>query len=421
MKKGIYFISFFIVCLFSCISKRDIVRAQSIDACDSYRENWIATHKVTFPIGKEKGFGLGQIIRDPIYPVVIGQDKDRTGVTLIIPMESYEGTVTDYRFDGYNKSYSDTCEYFSDKQIANGETNGFRPCGDNYFYPLIEDTSKPICTPFEKSVHRKIESTGVRVWLEPTSETRAWLGWGGELSNKQYPLRFIYPESLTFNEFTLDGGEVIKDPDSPYFQDIEAIMNDIGYDYLKSDPRQVGIPSRTLRQVAAPGDAQIGGLGDKVLGLFGAYLAWYGYYGSAEITPPCTCMIDGTASNLLAPPGQLKYDNLHGKCIVANDEGKGCTSYDMKAWVEQSFHPVNQMWLNLANIPMDLPGQWMIGIYFWAHNATDEAGREWESIDIAQRIFDPSQYKMNTEPYSFSIYILLSTPCSELDPQECKD
>jgi hypothetical protein len=397
------------------ISNKTIAQAYAADPCHDYRHGMDDNH-IHYAANYSLGFNNPILQITPNSPIVVGQDEERRGVTIKIKLESYPGQVDNWRFSGYQHKYSNCIYPYDGLDLV--------PCTTGKGTKMYQrdegpDMSKPICTLDLKnpiSVHRRIDLSTLHVWLEPDRNTKDWLGWGGGTggSTGKNPLRYIYPESWALTKFN---GE------QKLCEGSRCDLSEFAYDYLKADPNLSLIPSRTLMKIDGSWVDTIPEMGSPVLGLWGGFSLDLGWIFHVGLSDPCDCLID--KKHVDRNVGYFKstqdiYNDPNGK-----DAYGQCDPINACGITEGDNPPgmVTNIELLLDKVPMDLPGTWMVGIYFQVQNATDDTGDPvpYEKIDFKFRTFGLTSpiYTDHRELFTFSVYMLMTTPCNDQDKLGC--
>jgi hypothetical protein len=347
---------------------------------------------VTFEKAESHGFDIETAQKTaPSNPIVIGQDKDKIGADVNVIIKSYKGTVAYSRLEGYQRD----CIYYPTKQ------EGLESCGQAANFYWTPDYNKPICNSYSVAAYRFINVGSVRVWLDPTDDTERWLGWRKISEEQRNPLRYMYPEKWSLGYWGASDFTTISDPGLWNDPEVEKFTEDNpGFNFIKSDPREIELPSEALYRVSDPLQSKDGILFKRrVLGILGTFDLWPGY--GQAIT------------------GQ-------GQCLVRAAKGR-CGWYpDVLAKY------VAELNLDFFNIPLDLPGEWRIGVEvkvnpaeytyeYWSEGLqryVQETHKEkFDTGDLSR--WPGHGYDMTLDEHKFLSYIYLSTPCDEKDPKSC--
>jgi hypothetical protein len=406
MKKFVI-LGIFLTSLFMGMPGRTIVRAQDINPCKP------DPGVVYFGNEDEKKYGF-TIYRaekvGPPKPLVIGQDlQEQTGVEINIEIRSLAGAISYETFDGYRQE----CRSYSRRQR---EMKSCFPGYDNghYFYW----TTVPICTLHEnEKVYRTIDGESLKVWLLPSEKTVQWLGWNREgLFDDQYPLRYLFPEKWSLGTWTPGG--FTTEGDAGLFADFQIekfTSENPGFNFLKADPRAEKIPSYALMRINDPMGKD--GNADLVLALFGGFSENLGHAQQSKL-----------GECLVSRPG------TQGKCEVITSELGGNDSLGLptfEKWktgltggADLTAKDITYLALNLHRVPLDLPGEWQIGLEVSVRAATYDNGRRTEVADPNNLIRNPNNLILNKDKPilgSFTSYIWLVTPCNPAEKDGCTE
>jgi hypothetical protein len=401
--RRISFIILFSIVLFTVDHQESVVLAQDVNPCKP--DPGKVTYYRTDEFGKMSentdgyGFKINAYKYSPNFPIVIGQDmKEKTGVNLSVEVISDIGKITYESFDGYR----DECIGYDTWQ---GDKGGCKPYYEGGMY--YHWTAVPICMLHkDEIVHRTIMASTLQVWLVPTPETVKWLGWDTEESQTgPFPLRYMFPEQWAVGVWTPEGYTTVGD-DLYTEQQIEQFFKEHPeLNFLKADPRSEGLPTYALRRVTNP--VEHDEYGTQVVALFGAF---YGLpqYNIGPVSQQGQCLIDRPGTD--------------GKCHVSTNLSMGGFFGDFTE-ADLASKGITYLRLDLNHIPMDLPGDWYIGVSVYVQPATYDLGRRTESIDPGS----PNLRRAPTKGYDltdpdehmFTVYVLISTPCDGSDPKAC--
>jgi hypothetical protein len=241
-----------------------------------------------------------------------------------------------------------------------------------------------------------LKPANTQVWLDPTDETRAWLGWSGGAQGD--PLRFVLPDDWGFGAWTPEGWKERSNPGT----------GSEWWTFLYRDPLITHFPSTKMSVVYTPEPGNLYST-RQILGLFGTYSTFPGQSSSSSIMDQC--LIDN------------EVKSSRGYCVI---EPFGVTGTSKITTLSFYFN----------NIPLDLPGRWRIGVAAYQLPAI-YAGTRTEIIDEfdlqlsvgpRERGF-PYYYLYNetengedfdmSPNKAFNSYIILATPCFNGDPKSC--
>jgi hypothetical protein len=332
------------------------------------------------------GFGILKSEKtDPVNPVVVTQDEKHRGVDISIEIDSYPGTIT-------YETYSEECISYDSVQ------KGMKTCPPFYHegqYHYL--TGK--CTPHTETVYRHITGESLQVWLKPTTRTEEWLGWKtGKGGN---PLRFLYPEKWSLGTWTPEGFTTEGDQGLwSNAQIAKFIAEHPGFNFLKADPRQNELPSQFLVLAKDPAEGDTGS--GRVIPLFGDFDVWNGL---GSITGPDLCLIEGKGPG---GPGEL------GHCSKTINNVDDWMSGNPDIFAAD----ITQLIVNLSHIPLDLPGEWYIGVKVSATRAT-YAGGKFETVPDVEKLYRSPSRGYTQEEHSFLSYIWMSTPCNGVEIDAC--
>jgi hypothetical protein len=336
----------------------------------------------------------------PANVIVIGQDQEKQiGVNLSVTIIAEKGTVIKSReVDG---------EPHPDNPIRSRAPDpaGYR-C---YTKPGgVKECYEKKCKEFSETVYRYINPDSISIWLDPSEETEQFLGWKqGEVG--QYPLRYLFPEKWALGAWTPTGleGETIGDW-SPSGEEVWAFgQENSWFTFLFPDPNEKDLPGQHLLQMSQP-QRITGSVSRRVLALYGPFDYIQSPYTQVNGTYARDCLID--ASSL---PGDANTPPSAGSC----DKPDNYTYSDKE----------NIIIINFDRIPLDLPGDWQIGIKAEQYPAKYDFGKTEVITDPNELKFGPSDYgwgpinMYDISTITFPCYVVISTPCTNSDPKSCKN
>jgi hypothetical protein len=239
-----------------------------------------------------------------------------------------------------------------------------------------------------------------RVWLEPDEKTKAWLSWS--VGAKGDPLRFVFPDGWGMGAWTPDGARK---------QSFQGLGNE-WWTFLYGDPNAVVIPTSRMVKITAP-DQFTGRSTRQGIGLFGDF----------------TTFTDGSAYS--------RNGNMDSQCLIDDEvsvEGGPSTRdcYPDPAGASTASQ-ITELTIKFLNVPLDLPGSWMIGITANQYPAkyfvntqlkyeTEVNGFDEYSPELMLGPWDLGYYNgYSITEYTFDAYIIIATPCYNADPESCKN
>jgi hypothetical protein len=265
---------------------------------------------------------------------------------------------------------------------------------------------QPTCTLVSEPVFRYIEGKSLKVWLEPTADTKRWLGWDTEtLDEGKYPLRYLFPEKWSLGTWTPEGFTTEGDVGMWTEEEIKKfIAEHPGYNFLKADPRHTEIPTQYLPLAADPLVTDTLKVGSRVIPLFGdGFAIWNGLN---PVTAKNGCLIDGAG-----PDGQ-------GYCAkTVNDR-----TDPLFGSVDLAADNITYLSVSFAHIPMDLPGEWYIAVEVRVRPAVYDGGRI-ESTKESQYFYRIPNYgfEYRLSEHTFVTYMWISTPCNPAELHGCEN
>jgi hypothetical protein len=349
---------------------------------------------VKFKGDEEYGFDITNAKKDyPEYPIVIGQDmKEQTGVDITIEIQSAPGKIAYETFDGYGE------ECVGQAAWEDGPKSCPPYYSNNQYFYLRQ---VPKCTSHEEEVYRTIIGETVKVWLIPTEETLNWLGWNAQKTGDKYPLRFLFPEKWALGTWTPGGFTTVGSDYMFTEEQIDAfIAKNPGFEFLKGDPRMEDIPTYALQRAEDPSGNPMAA--QRVLALFGEFTNWYTHTATTAGGP---CLVDRTGTQ--------------GHCQTATNLSMG-NSKTVLFNADLGAEGITYLRVELLNVPMDLPGDWYIGVNVSVWPAKYDNGRRTETVaDPSLLHRDPAE-GYTLKDHIFTTYILVSTLCNSAEIGGCE-
>jgi hypothetical protein len=372
----------FLFLLFNAFQPRShTVRTQSNNVCKPDYGN------VVYATDPDYGFDIIRAEKTyPNYSLIVTQDKNHTGVNIVVEIKSYPGTIT-------YETYDEKCERYDEPQKGMTLCSPYFSAGQYYY---LTGT----CTPHIDPVYRYIEGTSLKVWLEPSARTSWWLGWSTErLDEDLYPLRYMFPEKWSLGTWTPEGFTTEGDLGLWTEEEIRKFLAEHpGYNFLKADPRRNEIPTQFLTLAENP--MQLGG--GRVIPLFGREFKAWNEIGT--IASDDLCFIDGAGPNgegYCAKTVNDRTDPLFGSVDLYADN-------------------ITYLAVSFSHIPMDIPGEWYIAVEVSVRQAIYGGGKLEALDDHAFLTKMPGQgYYHDTPEHTFLTYMWISTPCNLAEVKGC--
>jgi hypothetical protein len=340
--------------------------------------------KVEFP---KPSFSVIAQKTAPKNPIVVGQDKEKVGVNIIVTISSLSGTaIYPIWVRRVNRSQI--------QPIRKGGTPGAE-CFDISSTREYCEWVTYSCEPKTETIFRMLKPAKTQVWLDPTDETRGWLGWSEDRIGD--PLRFVLPDDWGFGAWTPAGLKEWSNPGT----------GGEWWTFLYRDPLITHFPSTEMSIVSTPKPGDLYST-RQILGLFGTYTKFPGLPASSDLMNQC--LIDD------------EVESSRGNCVIEPYGVIGTSK-------------VTTLTFHFNNVPLDLPGRWRIGVVAYQLPAI-YAGTRTENIDeydlqlsigpeglgfpfyLYNNREDPMDYDMGPNK-AFNSYIILATPCFNGDPESC--
>jgi hypothetical protein len=372
----------------SMVPSVQIARAQETNPCE------LDPGEVVYQ--DKEGFGFEITFPEkiaPPFPIVFGQDlKERTGVTIKIEIRSTPGSISYETFDGYTEE----CTAYPSAEMGLESCPPYYRKGQYYYKQSV-----PKCTPHtETDVYRTIIGGTLKVWLIPTEDTTAWLGWDTVKTKGRKPLRYLFPEKWSLGSWTPGGYTTVGSSGMYTEEQIEKfIAENPEFEFLKSDPREQELPTYALVRVQDPTRVKAP---MRALGLFGEFYSWYRY---GQISRQGECLVNrmgtngicGTETNISTSDPSMEFFNA-----------------DLFA------EGITYLRLGMYNIPMDLPGDWLVGVSVSVNKAKYDNGRRTEVVADESKLTRSPGNGYDPADHPFTVYILISTPCNPREIGGCE-
>jgi hypothetical protein len=330
---------------------------------------------------------------EPQFPIVIGQDEFKRGLDIEVTISAQSGSATYYKW----VAHEEAADWILSSEIPSGMVCPRSSGSYSYCYPAgCEEQPK-------ETIYRKIWPERTRIWLDADPETRQWLSWQENLTGD--PLRYVFPDDWGLGAWT---------PDGPRKSGFEGEGSE-WWTFLYGDPLLISVPTTNLEKVYEPtSDAYSG---KQVLGLWGSFSNF-----------PGESVFSNDMEQCLLGKVNSEGQPLGGECIITPGDARS---------TDKLTSNVTMLTIKLNNVPMDLPGHWMIGVTgyqypAWYANGT-RSEKDWRKIKGLEPIDEYSPnlkigpyelgfsnyYIMKSADYSFDVYIIISTPCLASDPESC--
>ena len=350
----------------------------------------------------------------PNNVVVIGQDPTREGVTIKVTVQQmpgsidYERPVTTFRCTHYSKAQSgrETCPARSSPDYD----------GTNYYYYLDSETYCQPTNTLDDNIDVRRRMISIKIWLQPSLDTFEWLGWSATTSRGRSALRFLFPEKWMVGNWT-DYGFVTRGAQgnigfsTDYYKQWLEKMGQ--YDFLAGDSMgDNAIWSISLPRVISPLDNKTNSLG--MMGVFDNALNTPSNVGGASYYSCPSIPPDNHSEDV----GWTPIETNSNCSEVLPDAGNDFTHM-----------------ITLNNVPLDLPGEWFIGVavemipaVFEDPDGTYHTEAPGWGVEVGkwflpqtEKNFSEIGYNLGEAPASFFSYILLSTPCNGQEVNGCFD
>jgi hypothetical protein len=324
----------------------------------------------------------------PENVIVVGQDETKRGVDIEVTIKAESGSATYYKW----VTHEDDAEWILTDDISSGMECTRVRGNQSLCYPAGCEAQPT------ETIYRMIWPERTRVWLDADPYTRQWLSWGENPTGD--PLRFVFPDDWGLGAWTPEGWKMRGNagPGSEWWT------------FLYGDPLSINVPTTNLEKISEPSQ-DLFSPAKQILGLWGTF--------NDYPTGMEQCLIGKT--NTEGVP-------LGGVCNIEPGDARS---------IGNLTSTVSTFTIKFLNVPLDLPGHWMIGVAgyqypAWYANGTrsekrlrEIKGEAFDEFSPELRIgpshlgFTPNFYDITEAQYSFDSYIIISTPCLAADPESC--
>jgi hypothetical protein len=344
--------------------------------------------------------------------VVVGQDPDEIGVTIDVGFSSVPGYVLHDEWE-----MKDRCVPVRSDPGKKNQCADYDPY-TGYYYKKVQ---VPVC-------HENIATQAIRpvksvlIWLQPSKKTAEWLNWNPGQSTLRSNLRLIFPDKWMAGTWTPDGFTVDQTADidaswsESYFEAWKQQLQD--YNFLAGDINKISkLWSVYMVELQNPYDNA------ESLGIFGNFLAG----------PNAASLV--TNSYLREGSYNISYGSEPGgmnekKENKLENEARSKPRSNEPLYTQlESPEQRESFTITMEHIPIDLPGQWFIGVYVEMSPAifTANGMQKTEAVDPSWtgdplgKWFSPEQVDYEMADHYFYAYVLLSTPCNPMEVDGCFD
>jgi hypothetical protein len=399
MKLRIYYLIILLVFLFGI----DVYRTNAqADSC-LWESELLDPNGKTFKYPAGVSITVEQTVTDPpVAPVknviVYGQDEEEEGVSMTIKISALPGIINHHEWDEHLECrYYDKYQKGRDDDLCNETDYGW------YYNDMVKYCNKNLPP---RTVRRNISD--VVVWLQPSQETLAWLGWGTkETETGKATLPYIFPSRWMVGTWTGDGFKVEGTPDVTMSPEYTAKwfqqMRD--YNFLAGDTGEIpNLWSVTMVETASPISNN-----QQTLGIFG-------YFKLTMMTNPMPFDYSGGSQ------WRVNYWVLN----LYTNKKRATSVPEAKNSLEQG---MDELTIQMQHLPLDLPGKWYIGIAVEMLPAVVSYNDNgWVIRDIQEtwpfeeeKIFSEAEIGYTMLDNFFYSYILLSSPCNPMEQDGCID
>ncbi|MBN1438043.1 MAG: hypothetical protein JW929_01430 [Anaerolineales bacterium] len=297
------------------------------------------------------------------------QDPDLTGVDISVTIESEELIVN------YSKR-EDVCLPVPEPYY--GERSNCTPEGGAD--PAVVYRWQRQCVPQPpETTFRAIDTDTVWVWLDMSLETKSLLGPGPYYNGTESPvLRYLYPDQWAVRVARPGEMEIIEQPGFKNAEEVEAFLKE-NEDYLILESDAKSALSETRMKIS-----------------FQSVLEWP----ALSLVERRKCVAGVNTTGLDAD-------------LTAKAGGEKICSFSTYYFS----YGANKLEIEMKKIPLDLPGEWYIGVSFYMDCAVFDNGNGSEQC-YGMQIFERSN-EADEMKFAFKSYILRSSPCNPDEPGGC--
>lgn len=331
------------------------------------------------PMVRKKDSGINEYWKysaeklHPNFVLDYYQDPDRNGVDISVVIDSTELIATYWKWE-------DVCAEIEDPEYgmkSNCTPNGGRKPGAIYQWENQCVQQPP------ETTYRSIDPNSISVWLDASRITRDLLGPGPYFQNSKKPvLRYLYPDQWALKVVRPGEQEIVERPGFKNPVDVvEFLKQNKDYIILESDAKAYILETR-MRTTWSPS------------------MSW-----------PAISLVEN--SHCVAGVNTTGLDS--GITALAGGERIcGFVSHEYNGAVYRFVISFNE-------IPIDVPGEWYIGVGFYMRYAVFDGGNGHEpgyDYNYLEKVYSDESQEID---YSFESYILRSAPCNPDELGGCWD
>ncbi|MBN1439699.1 MAG: hypothetical protein JW929_09840 [Anaerolineales bacterium] len=345
--------------------EEEVAKAQGIDYCKK------PEIKITDPF--LEGYWDYSATKDgPAFVLDYYQDPGLTGVDITVTIQTAQLTATYWKWEDVCQPYE---EYHEGEEACTYD--GEPMPGFDYAYITRTCVQQP-----PEKTYRSIIPSSLYIWLDLSLQTRDLLGPGPYFGGSKTPvLRYLYPDQWAV--IVARPGDMII-VEGPGFSNPEDVT-----DFLKKNKDYLVLESDTKSYL----------VGTRMPLSYWSMMKY-----------PAIALVNN--GNCVA--GQNRTGMDAGMTALAG--GEGICVFEKKAFFNNA---LNEYKITMRGIPLDLPGEWYIGVSFWMESATFDRGNGREP-DVPEEILAVSSEDQERR-YSFESYIIRSAPCNPQEPGSCWD
>jgi hypothetical protein len=298
------------------------------------------------------------------------QDPNLTGVDITVTIETTELVATYWKMQ-------DVCRLSADFQPEGTKCayTGKPQPGFRYAYLTRECVQQP-----PETTYRSIDVDSVSVWLDMTDDTRTLLGPGPYYEGSKPVLRYLYPDQWALRVVRPGEKTIIERPSFKNPEDvIEFLKKNKDYVILESDAKAYIVETRMKT-------------------MYSRATSW-----------PAIALVE--SGHCVAGVNKTGMDSA----LTEKAGGERICDFDP----DEYNGAINRFTITMKKIPLDLPGEWYIGVGFSLRYAAFDGGNGHEPEYGSYNYVNADESK--EAEFTFESYILRSAPCNPNEIGGCWD
>jgi hypothetical protein len=334
-----------------------------------FQESYCKEPKVTIKESTNKYWEYFAEKARPNFVLDFFQDPGRNGVDIAVAIETTELVAAYYKWE-------EVCA-----PVAGPEYGMRSDCTpDSGREPgVIYRWERQCVQQPPETTYRSIKPETVSVWLDVSRESRGMLGPGPFYEDTKRPvLRYLYPDQWAVKVVRPEDMTIVEKPGFDTPQDV--------IDFLKANKDYIILESGAKGYV----------LETRMKTLYRRSMYWPAF----TLVDNGRCVAGENATGLDAG-------------LTALAGGEHICSFRSDTYNEA----VNTYVIEMKKIPLDLPGEWYIGVGFDMEYASFDGGNGHEpGFGTVKYVFSDVDMERR---FSFESYILRSAPCNPDEPGGC--